>query len=286
MSVKKFLYLLMFLLSAAIVPAQNNLRFEYQCYDALGREVDTEVSISTPDSDILQLYSGTEKYFSEMKEGFFKEGQYLLRVRSESCFFPEDLLDYPIELTGRETDVDIKVRFYYEEDLFPDQVVRKVSDPEMYIFVTKYYEKPPDVAIKLAVIELSGHFDYYEPPFFHLTNYSRDTLYGEYLPGHFIGTMSCGGERRQWDELRLGSIDLNFKDVPPLAPDYTTVAMVSPEGLSESSGNCRYELIYSTRRNPEGFTTRIGNSALIWQTQEKEYYRLLYDFALPRDAER
>jgi|GEM_PF-1976686 len=286
MSCLRFAILLSVLPAVLALYGQNKLRFEYLCADAFADRVGADVRLAVPGGDTLGIFRGREKSFSAVINGISKEtGTCVLQVDIESDFFTPDSFDYRFAVTGEETDIDIKVRFYYEEiDLSKIDSLSEPQEiaPQVYVFVTKYYRRHDGVSLERTDAVPPDEFSYYEPPFFRLANYSRDTLYGEYLPGHFTGTLVCGSSSRQWADGRMGSVDFGFANTPPLPPGYSTIAMVSPqspEGVSSAkTGNCRYELLYSTRRNRSGFTLhRTGKSHVAWYSQEKEYYRLLYD---------
>lgn len=69
-----------------------------------------------------------------------------------------------------------------------------------------------------------------------IKNNSKDTLYGEYLPGYFWGTLSYIRN----DSIlatRTGRIDYTFDNPPPLYPDSVKIATVGSFGLTKNSGH-------------------------------------------------
>jgi hypothetical protein len=110
-----------------------------------------------------------------------------------------------------------------------------------------------------------------------LTNNSKDTIYGEYLPGFFWGYISYKLETSEWSSLHGGKIDMNFNDVVPLAPDSTTLAYVGSfaEYKYFKTGLCKFQLLYSlSESNNHSYKYRSKSSNTVWWTKTEQFYRL------------
>lgn len=251
--------------------AQPDLNFEISYSEQFASKVFLDVEAIFPDHKIEKLYVDSLKSWDYSKENYFAEtGDYSLIVRLIQEDLMTDSLIYPFRLTGQETDIEIEISFYPETNQ---------KSNKGYVSICKYQESLPSINICLENMESS---DYYKGPLFRLTNHSNDTIYGEYMPGYFWGTLSIKQNNSKWGRKQMGMIDSNFVERNPLYPDSSTIATVGSFGLYRRVPPLHYkfELLYSVRSGQYGFSMHSGTEKMEWWTRTREFYQLIYEFDL------
>ena len=273
---------LIFFLISPISFGQVDLRFDYGYSDDFIQPIYSEIKMQFPNKKIDKLYSDTLKSVELLKQDYFLfSGNYLLTINFSDNNLVKDSAEYSFAINGLETDISISIDFHYNEKLYKvnDQWIKKEKIPKGYISVTKYYESPESIKISLENLEST---DGYKAPFFRLINNSRDTLYGEYLPGYFWGSLYISTNDSTWSRKKIGTIDTEFVDSPPLFPDSSKIATVGSFGVYNKLPNFFYiyELLFSKNGNTHGLSKYLDNRCMEWWAITEEFYRLLYKFKI------
>jgi hypothetical protein len=282
MNFKQLSINLTFLLISIKLFGQIDLLFKYDYSDDFKKAVYSEIKMQLPNSKIYKLYSDTLKSVMFSKANYFlNSGSYFLTVYFSDNNVVRNSVKYYFSLDGTETDVTIDISFHYNEKLYKvnEQWIKKEKIPKGYISITKYYQSPQSIKISLENLESN---DYYKGPFFRLINNSRDTLYGEYLPGYFWGSLYISLNDSTWSRKKTGIIDTDFVDSPPLFPDSSKIATVGSFGVYNKLPKCfyKYELLFSKTGNFHGLSKYLDNSCMEWWTMTEEFYRLTYKFKI------
>ena len=274
-----------FLISETLY-AQNELHFSYKCENEIIRPVKVKVSLKSPDREIYNLLTDSLSEYEFSEKNYFKsKGKYVLSIRFESSKYGKDSLIYDFELNGEEISTSISISFDYRDKLVKEKNIyvkgRKVLNG--YIRLNKYYYAPNTVEIQLDTLSIGT--EYYKGPFFTIKNNSKDTLYGEHLPGYFWGVLSYI-KNDSIVATRIGILDYNFVESEPLYPDSTKIATVGSFGLSNKllPFEYRFEVLFA--KIFQGFGNKIEiykeQPNFDWWAGTKEYYKLIYNFEVKR----
>lgn len=261
---------------------QIDLQFKYDYSDDFKNPVFSEIKMQLPNRKIDKLYSDTLKSVEFSKSDYFLiPGSYSLTIYFSDNNVVCDSLTYSFGLNGTETDIAINISFYYDEKLSKvnEQWIKKEKIPKGYISVIKYHQAPESIRISLENLPSD---DYYRGPFFRLTNNSRDTLYGEYLPGYFWGGLYISSNDSIWSRKRIGIIDTDFEESPPLFPDSSTIATVGSFGMYRIMPKCfyKYELLFSKTGKFHNLSIYQDNNFMEWWAATEDFYRLIYKFKI------
>ena len=208
---------------------QNELQFSFECGEAIKSPIELSVLLEFPDGRIFKLYSDSKtKCDSIDKEYFTSKGKYILSIYFITKNYGQDSIDYDFELNGDEIKTTISVDFDFKERLIKKGNIYKKGDKVLngYVHINKYYNAPKTIEILFDKENIGT--EYYKGPFFKIKNNSTDTIYGEHLPGYFWGILSYLRNDSVF-MTRIGILDYNFADSPPLYPDSTTIASVGEE---------------------------------------------------------
>lgn len=258
---------------------QTTLIFKYDCSSSV--EV-TQISVYLNYSNNkIELLNDTIRKFENSLSVPAEETDYILSVefeyktKSENSkskkktkdYSFKEKLDYPFTLIGNETYIEINARF------FRNDWEKKESGR---IDIIKYYPANHNLDIKY-LSEMKGD-EFYKAPFFMLKNNSSDTIYGQYHPNYFWGTISFL-EDSVWSRDYFGGLDYNFGGRSPLFPDSVTLAWVGSFGWQNElpKRHYKYTLLYMTDKNIEEKKLLEKNN-FIWRAEIKKYYRLIYEF--------
>jgi hypothetical protein len=276
----RFKYGLVLILLSSRLLGQIDLRFDYELSD-FRVIVKSDISLTIPNGNKVQLYLDTIKKYHDLKKNFFTQpGQYKLNCKyliNSKCI---DSISYSFELNGDENEIELSVDL--GQDINSKWIKNKWTElsrkNQCYISIVKYFESPESIKLKLANIESS---EYYKGPFFTLTNSSKDTIYGEHLPGYFWGSLSFISDSI-WSRELIGQIDLNFVDMQPLYPDSSRVAMVGSFGLFNKLPPNKYEykLLFSTTGNTHSYRKYLDNITSEWWAKTESFYKLIYEFEI------
>jgi hypothetical protein len=279
-NIVRFILVFVLFLKGIQLYGQNDFRFSYVCGNEIKRPFTSKILLKYPDNTTSNLLIDTvSKYnFSEINYLKFK-GKYTLSIWFETDNYGKDSLEYDFNLNGNEIISDISVSFDFSERLIKkgDIFIKGKKVINGYIRLNKYYSAPKSIDILLDNENLGD--EYYKGPFFKIKNNSSDTLYGEHLPGYFLGTLSY---IRNDSTLftSIGNIDYEFGDSPPLYPDSTKYATVGSFGLSRTLTpfEYRFEVLLAKKWQSQGIGVYKERQNIDWWAGTKEYYKLTYDF--------
>lgn len=277
-NIARFLLVFLLVVKGLHLYGQNDLRFSYKCSDEIRRPYNTKILLKYPDNKISYLLLDTlSKYNFSEKNYFNSKGKYTLSIWFETEKYGKDSIDYNFDLNGNEIITDISVGFDYRERL----IKKGENVLNGYIRLNKYYNAPKSIDIELDKENLGD--EYYKGPFFKIKNNSSDTLYGEYLPGYFWGTLSY----LRNDSIlltKIGIIDCEFVDSPPLYPDSTKYAAVGSFGLTKKliPFEYRFEVMLTKKWQSQGIGIYKERNDFIWWAGTKEYSVLRYDFKIDK----
>jgi hypothetical protein len=259
---------------------QNDLQFSYECKDGFDSPIYSIIKLRSPKGNICQLFADTVHQYDYSQKNYLKEqGKYVLMINFSSDKYEKDSICYDFEITGNEINVEVSIDFEYKGKYYKEGEywIKKEKVPQGYIRVYKFYKAPKTIEISLA--DKMESTDYYKGPFFKLKNNSNDTIYGVHLPGYFWGTLSF----MKNDSVivkRIGMLDYEFVDSPPLYPDSTKISTVGSFGLYKKlpPHKYKYELLFSKKNISQGIGILLDKNAFVWWAGTKDYYQLNYDF--------
>lgn len=181
----------------------------------------------------------------------------------------KESIEYPFTLAGDETEVEITLRIDYNYS--ENKVEGKIE-------VLPCYPSQPGLKIEYAPL-LNENPDY-KGPFFMLTNNTKETIYGRYLPYYYWGTLRSQ-TKSEWGPDYFGELDLDFAERSLLTPGSVAVATVGSFGYSNDleKDHYRYKLLYSTEDKTNSWEIKDSqNKNFTWKCKTAKYYRLVYVF--------
>ena len=203
-------------------------------------------------------------------------GEYRLTAVFFSALSGRDSLERIFTLTGEEYKVETIVHFSRElKDLFDWKSKDSINSGRFTI--TMYSHPSPLVKMKY-IRSSTGENNEFPGPLFIVKNESRDTLYGEWLPGYLWGTLYkwVDGE---YVGNHSGQICTTWADEPPLYPDSVKPAWVGSSGARIPPGKYRFNLYYSTENNIKGAATKIYESDTFrWWSSVQNWHLLTCEF--------
>lgn len=254
--------------------AQITLKFTYN-----GSNSDTTQALVCMKyaNNSMTLFHDTVGRFENTLTFPATEYNWILSVEFKNRTIGQETLNYPFALTGNETEVEINIR---SDDRYNHWSDSQKRTKNALVEVIKYYRaNNDDLDIKYLPTEKGD--EYYKAPFFVLKNHSNDTLYGQYIPGYFWGSIQLLLPDSTWSPNYFGQIDMNFDRGSPLFPDSTTLAWVGSFGWRNKLPKNRYKytLIYTTDKNTtQGVSQHSVKDNFVWWAETKKYYRLVYEF--------
>lgn len=281
MSYKTILYCSFFLIFSTGLSAQSDLDFSYEKFSEFYTISSLDIDIRFPNGNIEKIYSGTDSVISQEINDFFVDpGDYGLLVSFESDSV-SDSVDLNFSLDGDEVNVGIRVSFsvnnkYVINNWSPPKIFKV---PRGYLSIKRYYDSIEGISVNYEDIEPG---DGYKEPLFRLTNNSKQTIYGEYMPGYFWGGLYYGLPDSTWGKKMYGPINFNFVDLPPLSPDSSKIATVGSLGLFDElySGTYKYELFYSLTGNTNRYEKYREKGNFEWSTNKADLYVIDYIFKI------
>lgn len=281
MNCKRISYSLIFILMSSNLLGQTDLKFEYRCNKEFARPILTDIKLKFPNGRTEKLFSDKMRSLEYFKKGFFrKPGNYLLSIRSFGLNSKPVSTVYRFALNGKETEVKIDLSFHYNSKLSNGNGnwIDKQFKTDAFISVIKYYASPKSIELSLEDLKSTD----IQSPFLKITNYSKDTIYGEYLPGYFWGSLSIGINDSTWSNKRIGTIDTECADRPPLYPDSSTIATVGTWGYKNQliKNKYKFELPFTTSWVSRGLSKYKDTDSIKWWAETKEFYRLIYKFEI------
>ena len=203
-------------------------------------------------------------------------GEYRLTAVFFSALSGKDSLERRFILTGEEYKVETSAHFDRERRNFSDWKSKDSINSGRFT-ITKYSHPSPLVKIKFLRNHTGEHGEFPGPEFL-IKNESPDTLYGEWLPGYFWGTLSKWMEDKYVGNLG-GEICTTWTDEPPLYPDSVKTAWVASFGRKVPPGKYRFNLYYSTENNKKGTATKICESDTFrWWSSVQNWHLLTCEF--------
>ena len=173
-------------------------------------------------------------------------GEYRLAVVFSNVISGKDSLERTFTLTGEEYKVETTAHFNRERKNLSDWKIKDSINSGRFT-ITKYSYPSPLVKIKY-IRNSTGENNEFPGPQFIVKNESKDTLYGEWLPGYFWGTLS------KW-------VDGKYV------------------GTKTPPGKYRFNLYYSTENNIKLAATRIYESDTFrWWSSVQNWHLLTCEF--------
>lgn len=277
----RFLFSFLLIVNGLLLYGQTELRFGYECADEIkGPEV--KIFIKGPDNMTLKLLVDTVRIFNFYQKDYFKyKGKYILSICLVTEKYGKDSINYDFDLKGNETEVDISASFDFNERPIKkgDAFIKGDNVINGYIHLSKIFKAPKSIDIKMDNEDQED--EYYKGPFFKIKNNSKDTLYGEHLPGYFWGTLSYI-RNDSVIFIRIGTLDYNFVDSQPLYPDSIKYATVGSFGMTKKlkPSKYRFEVMLAKKWQSPGVRIFKEHHTFIWWTEVKEFYKLGYYFTV------
>lgn len=269
LSVRVLLVLLVAYMHIVTAYGQCDLQIKYLVED-LPSPVHGTVKLTSPDGRSTVLFRDTSKR-KDIVYRLDKKGDYRLSVSYED----RDSLEQSFSIVGEEDLVEAIIRFQLERKVLSDSWCRD-SIPSGYFVIFKNSRPSPLVKINYLYTVAAERY-VYPGPVFSVINESRDTLYGEWLPGYFWGSLSEWKNGRL--EVREEVIDLNFADHPPLYPDSLAYATVGSMGRIVPFGKYRFNLYYSTETSSKRSASLVKESdSFRWWARVSNWHLLTCDF--------
>jgi hypothetical protein len=260
---------------------QADLKFEYKLSD-FKEPVKSRISILKPDLSSEELYFDSVRTILNNRKMFFNQiGKYELNCDYSINNQIIDSTKYAFNFDGKGFEIELSV--HLGQQVNSKWINNKWTEMDRkntaYISVIKYSEAPQSIYIQLDNKESD---EYYKGPFFKLTNRSKDTIYGEYLPGYFWGCLSFMINDSTWSKKRTGTIDDQFIYLPPLPPDSDRIASVGSFGLFKicPPRAYHYELLYSKSGNSHGYHEYSQTNSTKWWAKTEEFFKLNYNFTI------
>jgi len=261
---------------------QNGIEFSYKCENEIKRPFNSRILLKLPKNKTQKLFSDTINDYHFKTKNFLKiQGKCTISIFFEAEKYGKDSIDYNFELNGNEINTEISVRFDYSERLVKKGEIYEKGEKVLngYIEVANYYKAPNSINIELDKNHMGD--EYYKGPFFRIKNNSKDTFYGEHLPGYFWGTLSF----LRNDSIlttRYGTIDYMFVDSPPLYPDSTKIATVGSFGYRSRllPFDYRFNVMLAKKYQSIGVRVFDERKNFVWWADTKEFYKLTYDFKI------
>ena len=203
-------------------------------------------------------------------------GEYRLTVVFSNAISGRDSLERTFTLTGEEYKVETTAHFRRELKDLSDWKSKDSINSGLFT-ITKYSHPSPLVKMKYFRNSTGENNEFPGPQFF-VKNESRDTLYGEWLPGYFWGRFSrwVDGE---YVGNHSGQICTTWDDEPPLYPDSVKPAWVGSSGARIPPGKYRFDLYYSTENNIKGTATKVYESDTFrWWSSVQNWHLLTCEF--------
>ena len=228
-----------------------------------------------PDGKSTILFDDTVK---QMQKEYHLEqlGKYRLTAIFSNAISGRDSLERTFTLTGEEYKVETTAHFSREQKDWSDWKSKDSINSGRFT-ITRYSNPSPLVKMKY-LRSSTGENGEFPGPQFIVKNESRDTLYGEWLPGYFWGRFSRWVEG-EYVGNHSGQICTTWADEPPLYPDSIKPAWVASFGARIPPGKYRFNLYYSTENNIKGTATKICESNTFrWWSSVQNWHLLTCEF--------
>lgn len=233
------------------------------------------LSMLLPDGKSTILFDDTVR---QMQKTIHLEqlGEYRLKTVFSCAQSGRDSLERSFTLTGEEHKVESSAHFRRELRNYSDWKSKDSINSGRFT-ITKYSHPSPLVKIEF-VRNSTGENGEFPGPLFLVKNESRDTLYGEWLPGYFWGTLSIWADGK-YEGNHGGQICTTWTDEPPLYPDSVKPAWVASFGRKTRPGKYRFNLYYSTENDIKGSARKVYESeSFRWWSAVQNWHLLTCEF--------
>ena len=269
-----FAIFILILSNAISVKGQCDMLIDYSVENIQSTSHGT-LRMLLPDGKMTIVFNDTVK---QMQQECHLEqlGEYRLTVIFSNEKSGKDSLERTFTLTGEEYKVETTAHFGREpKNWFDWQSKDSINSGRFTI--TKYSHPSPLVKIKY-LRNNTGENGEFPGPQFLVKNESKDTLYGEWLPGYFWGSLSILVEDEYVGNLS-GRIDTEFVNEPPLYPGSDKLAWVGSFGRKTYPGKYRFNLYYSTKDNRKGSVRLISETdSFRWWSAVQNWHLLTCEF--------
>ena len=267
---------IMVLAHIAFVRGQCDMLIDYSVKDIPATTHGT-LTMLLPDGQNVMLLNDTIK---ETQKVYRMEqlGAYRLKASITSEVYGNDSLEKCFMLTGEEDKVETIVCLGREKKNPSDWNSRDAVNSCRFT-ITKYSQPSPSVKIKY-LRNCTGENGEFPGPVFLIKNESRDTLYGEWLPGFFWGRLSVWKDG-EYEGNRGGQICTTGNEEPPLYPGQVKEAWVGSFGLTRPLpvGKYRFNLFYSTERATKNAAPLVRETETMkWWSAVQNWHLLTCEF--------
>ena len=235
-----------------------------------------------PDGNMTTVFDDTVKQMQ--KECHLEQlGEYRLTVIFSNEKSGKDSLERSFTLTGEEYKVVTTARFGREPKYWSDWKSKDSINSGRFD-ITKYSHPSPLVKIQF-LRNNTGENGEFPGPQFLVKNESKDTLYGEWLPGYFWGRLSRWVEGEYVGNFG-GQICTDWVNEPPLYPGSEKPAWVGSFGRKTSPGKYRFNLYYSTEDNIKGSARLVSETdSFRWWSDVQNWHLLTCEFEMkPKES--
>ncbi len=260
------------------VPAygQCEMQISYAVRDLQSPILGTLI-LTNPDGDSIVIFSETKRK-EDIAYRLEQKGDYRLSVSLDDGSLGKESLEQCFSITGEELRIETRIEIQLEPKDLRDWGCRDSISSARFV-ITKYSKPSPSVKIKYLYTLVGQGYDIHGP-IFSIINESQDTIYGEWLPGYFWGTLSIWKDGSYSKSLGE-TIDLEFVDKPPLSTGSESFASVGSFGRNIPFGKYRYNLLYSTEGSSKNSIPLIRESdSFRWWGKVQNWYLLTCDFVV------
>lgn len=266
-------FLIVFLLIAnvVLVKAQCDMRIRYSS-DKL-TDVRARLNLVYPDGKSCVLLNDTARQV-EKDCRLEQLGEYRLTASFYSDKYGCDSLERQFRLTGKELEVAADLYFSRNTKNYSDRKCRD-SINSCSFRIERRYKASPQVKIRYLCNQKGESGG----PHFSIKNESSDTLYGEWLPGYFWGTLSYNVNGKYVGNLG-GQICTSWAYSPPLCPDSIKYAWVGSLGMPQlKAGKFRFNVWYSTKKYDRlSAPLACERERFWWWSKVQDWYLLQCEF--------
>lgn len=260
-----------------------------QLYGQIPLQLTYESSLSDTNAVsrmLLQASNGRTILFSTasskqqvLRDTLTATGNYRFDMTFTDKQHPKDSVCAVLDVSPDVLQVDIDLSLFYSLRLTEDYK-QKDSVATASLNISVCHQSPPQVSIRYLYNRDGKNSREIAGPMFAIVNNSKDTLYGEFLPGYFWGyyaTLDDGKPGRY----RWGPICSSWAPGTPIAPGGVGYAWIGSFGKTLLPGKYRFKVLYTPQRGGDVKPfSHTAHSVIDWHLRVKHWYVLTYDFEI------
>lgn len=255
---------------------QVRMKMSYSA-ERLPMPVRGRVLLKSPEGGVAVVFDDTARVWKS-EYPLTRLGRYDMTLCFDGGAHGRDSLTRSFELTGEEDSVEVDMSFRSERRDW-SQIHSRDSIMAGSFTIEKYSKPSPDVHLRF-LRNSTGQQGEFPGPFFSIRNESHDTLYGEWLPGYFWGTVAVNLGSGYSRELG-GQICTTWNPLPPLYPGTTGSAWVGSFGRRIGFGRFRFTVLYSTAQSGRHGSTLYRESPTFrWWSMVNNWHVLSCEFEI------